>query len=124
MPKNKYHSQMILEVKMTEKKGRGVFALVDFRVGDVVEVCPAIATLRYEDCPDPLEPFPYEWSKTKCAVVGGLASFYNHNPVSPNVDYYLDKKSKSYIFTCIAPIAIGDELCFDYSVDVEFEVKK
>jgi len=115
--------QAILEVRTTKKKGRGVFSLADFCVDDIVEVCPAIASFRYEDCPDRLDPFPYEWSETKCAVVGGLASFYNHNPVNANVDYYLNKRTKEYIFICIVPISKGDELTFDYCVDVDFEVE-
>ena len=98
--------------------------MVDFDVNDVVEICPVIATFREsEEIPDALASFPYEWSKTKCAVVGGLASFYNHNPANPNVDYYISTKSKSYVFSCIDFISKGDELCFDYGVDVDFEVK-
>ncbi len=78
----------------------------------------------YDEDWERVEPFPYEWSDTKCAVVGGLASFYNHNPVNPNVDYHLNKRTKEYIFTCIVPISKGDELTFDYCVDVDFEIKK
>jgi len=120
---------MTLEVKMTKEKGRGVFALVNFNEGDVVEVCPVIAIIRNDECPVQLEPFPYEWTKNKCAIVGGYASFYNHTNTDesvPNVDLDIDKKGKTVIFTCIAPIAKGDELTFIYRDDTNdfgFKVK-
>lgn len=111
---------MKLEVIMTKRKGRGVFALVNFRKGDLVEVCPVIAIIKEDDeLPNKLEPFPFEWTKRKCAIVGGNASFYNHAEPGkrrnqPNVEVDIDKKNKKIIFTCIAPIAKGDEVTFDY----------
>ncbi len=112
---------MSLKVKMTRRKGRGVFALANFRKGDVVEVCPVIALITNDECPTKLEPYPYEWTRGKCAIVGGYASFYNHCPKPksakskrPNVEMDVDKKNKTITFTCIAPITKGDEVTFDY----------
>ena len=117
----------MLEVKKTKRKGRGVFSLTSFKVGDVVETCPVIAIIKNEDCPVELEPFPYEWAKNTCAIIGGYASFYNHAKTKPNIDLDYDKKGKKIIFKCIAPIAKGDELTFTYRDDTNdfgFKVQK
>lgn len=54
---------MSLEVRKTKNKGRGVFALTNFRIGDIVEICHVIAIINNDDCSTQLEPFPYEWTK-------------------------------------------------------------
>ena len=83
-----------LEVKKTKNKGRGVFALANFRKGDLAEACPVIAVFREnEEIPDKLESFPYEWTKNKCAIVGGNACFYNHS-FKPNVEVDINTRKK------------------------------
>jgi len=111
-----------IEVKKTKNRGRGVFALRAFKAGEVVEVCPVIAVIKNDQIPPKLEPYPYEWTKSKCAVVGGYASFYNHS-YHPNVEWNIDKRAKTVSFICIVPISKGSEIMFDYNYESIFEFR-
>lgn len=71
-------------VGYTPDKGRGVFALRNFKAGEVIEVAPLIV------CPDTdmshahmlgnyLEGFAYRFDDVHFAVAAGNCSFFNHS---------------------------------------------
>ena len=107
---------LYLEVKETKEKGRGVFALKNFRKGSVIEVCPIIAIIKDDQCPRSLEKYPYQWTKKKCAIAGGYGSFYNHS-YSPNADVDYDRKNKLIMLIAKERIIKNDEITFCYYED-------
>jgi len=111
-----------LEVRESKGRGRGVFARRRFEKGEVVEECPIIAVIKIDGRPEELECFPYEWSKTKCAIVGGYGSFYNHS-YTPNAEIDIKKRKKLVIFKSISSIEAGEEVTFDYNCDKDLGFK-
>jgi uncharacterized protein len=120
-------------VKRTPKKGLGVFALKDFKEGEIIESCPALTfdskgrkilekTL--------LSHYIYPWRSTRgAALVFGYGSIYNHS-YSPNADWKQNFKTKSMVYRAIKTIKKGEEILINYNGEPEdqkpidwFEVK-
>ncbi|HEX8932522.1 MAG TPA: SET domain-containing protein, partial [Patescibacteria group bacterium] len=102
-----------IEIKNTRKKGRGVFALKNFKEGEIVESCPVITLTPKERkyCEKTILNFYiYPWKSLKsAAVVLGYGSIYNHS-FTPNADWVQNFKTNSMVYTAIAPIKKGEEI--------------
>jgi hypothetical protein len=125
--------QVTIEVKKTSKKGLGVFALKDFKDGEVVETCPALIfntkdRKRLEKTQ--LAHYIYPWRSTRgAALVLGYGSVYNHS-FAPNADWKQNFKTQSMVFRAIKDINKGDEITVNYNSEPDdntpidwFEVK-
>jgi SET domain-containing protein len=122
-----------LEVRETPGRGRGVFALVSFTEGEVIESCPVIPIP--EDEVDPvgrtvLGNYFFQWGGTfdEGAVALGYGSLYNHTN-DPNA-MYVRKVSLNVIdFVALRAIAVGEEITVSYhggfgqKTKVWFEIK-
>ncbi len=123
-----------VEIKNTERKGRGVFATRDFREGDLIETCHII------ECPEQdtefvdrtfLYNYYFNWGpkRNKVAIALGYGSLYNHS-YEPNGVYTKDFERKLIIFKCLKPIKKGEEITVLYrdnpndKTPLWFEVKK
>lgn len=109
---------MFVEVKKTLKKGRGVFALREFKAGEVIENCPVINITpaerkRIENTI--LNYFIYPWRSTKsgCLVLG-YGSIYNHS-YNPNADWKQDFKNNTMMYRAIKSITKGEEITVNYN---------
>lgn len=107
-----------IEIKNTRKKGRGVFALKNFKEGEIVESCPVITLTPKERkyCEKTILNFYiYPWKSLKsAAVVLGYGSIYNHS-FTPNADWVQNFKTNSMVYTTIAPIKKGEEITVNYN---------
>ncbi|HEX9007833.1 MAG TPA: SET domain-containing protein [Patescibacteria group bacterium] len=107
-----------IEIKNTRKKGRGVFALKNFKEGEIVESCPVITLTPKERkyCEKTILNFYiYPWKSLKsAAVVLGYGSIYNHS-FTPNADWVQNFKTNSMVYTAIAPIKKGEEITVNYN---------
>ncbi|MFA5992537.1 MAG: SET domain-containing protein-lysine N-methyltransferase [Candidatus Pacearchaeota archaeon] len=112
---------MELAVRHIKGKGRGVVALRDFGLGELVEVCPIIAFFRPRNLPKELESFPYGWEGGWLAIPGGHGCLYNHS-YHPNTEIENDHEQRTVVFTATKPIKRGDEVTFNYNVPLDFEV--
>jgi hypothetical protein len=103
----------------TGRYGRGVFALTDFRFGEVVEVCPYIV-----DPGDTLAGrfLDYVWDEEGHSVlVFGLGSIFNHSDL-PNVCWKYkddtfdpnDPNEQFLVFFALRDVMRGEELLVDY----------
>lgn len=105
-------------LKTTRKKGRGVFAVRDFRTGEIVETCPVIPLSPKErkHCEKTiLNYYIYPWKSLKsAAVVLGNGSIYNHS-FTPNTDWKQNFKTNSMIYKAIKPIKKGEEITVNYN---------
>jgi len=126
--------QYHVEIKRTGKKGRGVFALKDFKKGEIVESCPVINITPKERKrleKTQLSHYIYPWRSTRgAALVLGYGSIYNHS-FSPNADWKQNFKTQSMVFRAIKSIKKGEEILVNYNGEPDdeseidwFEVKK
>lgn len=120
-------------VRRVAKKGRGVFAVKNFKAGEVIENCPALIFTPKERKhleKTLLNYYVYPWRSTRgAALVLGYGSIYNH-AYSPNADWKQNFKTQSMVFRAIKPIKKGEEITVNYNSEPDddtpidwFEVK-
>jgi SET domain-containing protein len=123
-----------IEVRITNKKGRGVFALRDIKEGETVESCPTInltPTERKHCAHTILNYYMYPWRSTRSAsIVLGYGSIYNHS-FDPNADWKQNFKSNTMVYKALRPIKKGEEITVNYNGEPDdqtpvdwFEVSK
>lgn len=105
-------------VRKTGKKGRGVFALKSFKIGEMVENCPVLIFTPKERKnleKTPLSHYIYPWKSTRgAALVFGYGSIYNHS-YFPNADWKQNFKTQTMVFRAIKNIKKGEEITVNYN---------
>ncbi len=113
-------------MEISEEKGRGVFALRDFKKGEVIEVAPVVpvskdSVVQNGDAPDG---YLLEWDgnyedEEYCMPLGYIM-MYNHSD-EPNL--HLDQDFDKYTMTATAmrDIKKGEEICWNYGCDKWWE---
>ena len=105
-------------IRRVAKKGRGVFAVHDFKAGEVIENCPVLVFIPKERKhleKTLLNYYIYPWRSTRgAAVVLGYGSIYNHS-FSPNADWKQNFKTQSMVFRAIKTIKKGEEITVNYN---------
>lgn len=101
-------------------KGRGVFALRDFAIGEIVEQCPLIILLRaYDQLPPRIQTMVFNWgnlanTSPSYALALGFGSLYNHgNPAS--LRYEAKPDDNSIQFIAVRDIQKDEELMINYN---------
>ena len=126
--------QKTVEVRRTTKKGRGVFALRDFKEGEIIEKCPIINITSKErkHCEKTvLNYYIYPWRSTRSgSIVLGYGSIYNHS-FNPNADWKQNFKEEVMTYRALKEIQKGDEITVNYNGEPDdntpvdwFEVEK
>ena len=121
-------------VRRVAKKGRGVFAARNFKVGDVIENCPVLTfntKERKQLEKTSLNYYIYPWRSTRGAsLILGYGSIYNHS-YHPNADWKQNFKTVSMVYRAIKPIKKGEEITVNYNSEPDeqtpidwFEVEK
>jgi len=110
--------EQTIAVKSTNKKGRGVFALKNFKKGDIVERCPIIylSLKERQHCEKTiLANYMYPWRSTKSgSVVLGYGSIYNHS-FDSNATWQQDFKTEEMVYRAVKPIKSGEEITVNYN---------
>ena len=105
-------------VKRTGEKGRGVFALKDFKEGEIIETCPVInITPKERKIVEKtiFNYYIYPWRSTLSgSLVLGYGSIYNH-AYSPNADWKQNFKTNSMVYRAVRPIKKGEEITVNYN---------
>lgn len=113
---------MIAWQEIDEEKGRGMFALRDFKKGEILETAPVIPVAKENvvDSGEAPDGYLLDWdgnfeNEEYCMPLGYIM-MYNHSK-DPNIE--LDQDYDKYTMTAIAlrDIKKGEELCWDYNVD-------
>jgi uncharacterized protein len=110
-----------VRVVRVEGKGRGVEALRDFDIGDVIEVCP-IVILSADDSQivpnlEVLKHYALELTVLRRnVVILGYGSLYNHSD-DPNAEIEYVKGEDTISMRAIKRIRCGEEVVFDYEFD-------
>jgi len=121
-------------IRGTLKKGRGVFALRNFKEGEIIETCPVINITPKERKIVEKTIFTYyiyPWRSTLSgSLVLGYGSLYNHSYI-PNADWKQNFKTNSMVYKAIKPIKKGEEITVNYNGEPDdatpvdwFEVEK
>lgn len=106
-----------LEVRVTKKKGRGVFARRLIPKGTEFERVPLIVVTWNKIDESELAHYVYTWTETKAVVALGYGSMYNHS-FEPNA-YYEDVGRQTKAFTALRDIQPGEEVTINYNGDPE-----
>jgi SET domain-containing protein len=104
--------------KKTGKKGRGVFALKDFKKGELIERCPVITFSPKERKileKTILNFYIYPWKSTRGACLAfGNGSIYNHS-YTPNADWKQNFEKLAMDYVAIKDIKAGEEILINYN---------
>lgn len=105
-------------LRRTRKKGLGVFALKDFKHGELIESAPVLTfspTDRKNLEKTPLSHYIYPWKSTRGAALAfGYGSVYNHS-YSPNADWKQNFKKQTMEYRAVKDIRAGDEITVNYN---------
>lgn len=109
-----------------EEKGRGVFALRDFKKGEVLETAPVIVVPATSVPDDGEAPDGYllDWDPEtegqEHAMPLGYIMMYNHSG-EPNIGIESDMGEYYMTVSAMRDIKKGEELCWDYSCEIWWE---
>ncbi len=95
--------------------GRGVFAGLNIKKGEVIEVAP-ILVLEFSDFVETRWNLLFEyyfWMDDYVVLALGFASLYNHSK-DPNCKYDLNRDDKTITFTALKNIKKDSEIYFNY----------
>ena len=98
--------------------GRGVFALKNIKIGDIIEECPIIKmklqemTVRKHMLLN-YYAFMIDEQHEYTGIALGYGSLYNHADKC-NASYYYDKEKELMIFEAIQPITKNQEITINY----------
>lgn len=122
-----------IEMRITEQKGRGMFALQNITFGTTLEVAPVIAMNEADRIlleQTELNNYIFEWGDDtkQCCMALGYVAIYNHSYES-NCEYEMDFEENIITVKTIRDVMKGEELTINYNGDwnshkkVWFEVK-
>jgi SET domain-containing protein len=98
------------------KFGRGIFAIMNLRKNELVEVCETLL-LKNEESLGTLKSYVYEYDEEHVLLSLGNGSLFNHS-FTPNIEVQVTEDRKLE-FRALKAIKAGEELCFDYAYTKE-----
>jgi SET domain-containing protein len=108
---------MTIQVRDAGARGRGVFAVVPFATGQLIEQAPVIPYPEDEKehvGRTALADYPYDWADGGEAMAMGCGSFYNHS-YRPNAFYRKNFDRRTIDFIALRTIAAGEEITINYN---------
>ncbi|MEK7186159.1 MAG: SET domain-containing protein-lysine N-methyltransferase [Patescibacteria group bacterium] len=98
--------------------GRGVFARLDIRKGEIIENCPIVEVPEHDMSnlkESVLVTYFFYFGKNmeRLAIVLGFGSIYNHS-YKPNATYKIKQREKIIDFVASDNIKKDDEITFNY----------
>jgi SET domain-containing protein len=104
-------------VRDVKGKGRGVFALKNFKRGELIEICPALIIPAKQSAnvmKSKLEHYAFDWDKDDIALILGYGMIYNHS-YAPNARMVHDIGKKKSEIWAISAIKSGEEILVNYN---------
>lgn len=123
-----------IEIRSTESKGRGMFALEAIPAYQIIETALVIVMSAEERKlldQTLLHDYIFEWTpdgQEQCIMALGNVPIYNHSYAS-NAEYAMDYENQSISIQSVREIAAGEEITINYNGDwndekpLWFEVK-
>jgi len=109
--------RLYLAESIIPKAGRGVFAALKIKKGEVIESCPVLVLPRRDYSvlkKTELRNYYFMWGKTTVALCFGYGSLYNHS-YKPNATYKKKIKEKIIEFVAIKDIKKNEEIAVNYN---------
>lgn len=107
------------EVRKTETKGWGIFALRNFEVDELIESAPVIVMSAEEMKllnQTKLHDYIFHWEDGQCCMAMGNIPIFNHAAPS-NCEYFQDYEKGIIEIKTVLPIAKGEEMTINYMGD-------
>lgn len=105
-------------VKKSKLLGNGVFALKDFKKGEIIESAPVLTFSPKERKileKTKLNYYIYPWKSTRSACISlGFGSLYNHS-YEPNADWKQNFKKEIMEYRALKDIKKGEEILVNYN---------
>lgn len=117
---------MIAWRKISDEKGRGVFALRDIKKDEVIEVCPVVPVGKnnFKSNGNAPDGYLFDWdADTKGeehAMPLGYAMLYNHSK-KPNMAMECDMENYTITISANRDIKSGEELTWNYNCELWFD---
>lgn len=112
--------------KISDDKGRGVFALRNIKKSEVVEICPVVvvAKTNFKSNGHAPDGYLFDWDpETKgqehCMPLG-YAMMYNHGK-NPNIAMECDMENFTITAVASRDIKSGEELTWNYNCELWFD---
>jgi SET domain-containing protein len=122
------HSTKV-EIRPVPGKGSGVFSLIKLKEGELIEECPFVPLSKEEgDSVREVSPTlrqyifytDHDTPTSRQAMVLGYGALYNHS-YTPNVVVDTLESKRTMSFVAKRDIEEGEELTFDYDLELWFE---
>ena len=104
------------EIRKTENKGWGIFALRNFAEGELIESAPVIVMTGEEMIllnQTKLHDYIFHWEDGKCCMAMGHVPIFNHASPS-NCEYFQDYDEDVIEIKAVRDINAGEELTINY----------
>lgn len=112
--------------KISDEKGRGVFATRDIKKGEIIEVAPVVVVAKGNISENGEAPDGYllEWDMDtkgeEYAMPLGYVMLYNHGK-SPTIEIESDMEEYTMTVKASRNIKAGEELTWNYACDLWFD---
>jgi SET domain-containing protein len=112
--------------KISDEKGRGVFAMRDIRKGTVIEISPVVTVAKENVVENGCAPDGYllQWDEDtpgeEFAMPLGYVMLYNHNS-EPTIEIESDLNEYTMTVKAARDLKAGEELTWNYACDLWFE---
>ena len=112
--------------KISDEKGRGVFAMRDIRKGEVIEIAPVVTVDKDNVVENGCAPDGYllQWDEDtpgeEFAMPLGYVMLYNHNS-DPTLEIESDLNEYTMTVKAARDIKSGEELTWNYACDIWFD---
>lgn len=106
----------LIELRVTKKYGRGIYAAKNLRKGTIVEVSPLVLFNNHDikyGKETILNHYWFEFDEKHYCLALGYGSLFNHHP-KPNTSSEIDMKMKTITFVVEKDIKKGQQLFIDY----------
>lgn len=101
-----------IQVRKVPGKGRGVYAVRDFKKGEVIERAPIIEIPKRQ-VKGVLAHYVFDWNGSKDALALGVGSLFNH-ATYPNAQFSYDRARQLIIYKAVRSIKKGEEITIHY----------
>ncbi len=118
MKKIQASKKIYIKPSKIPEAGRGVFAKVDIKKGDTIEIAPVVELPAGDQSPATDSHlikylFFFGEKKERSAIALGYGSIYNHSD-NPNATYSINPDKKTINFVSAKDIKRDDEITFNY----------
>lgn len=119
-------NKLYLSQSKIKNAGRGVFADINIKKDELIEMCPVYVFPRSDYLTlkkTSLRNYYFMWGKVTVAICFGFGSFYNHS-YDANATYKKQIKDQTIEFIAVRDIQEDEEILVNYNYGKPLEKRK